>query len=104
VVRHVGQQPGGAGLRRRRQQDGLLQRDVAAAWLNVLAGNDPGTPDGAFDDVADWIQAGLEWLDATPQPVRANSAAWKTDVGGLQAGSEIHNELDAWNNEGDMFL
>ncbi|GGE52068.1 hypothetical protein GCM10011517_19750 [Actibacterium pelagium] len=94
----------------------LIERDLVAAWLNVMAGNEYQTApeDGeSFETAEYWIDQAIAYLnyyydEASPQHKKS---AWHDgfnpdgiDGNGdeIVSGSEIHNALDGWNNSGEL--
>jgi hypothetical protein len=91
----------------------LIERDLVASWLNVMAGNDKNeaTPEG--EDAEYWIDQAIAYLNAvSPGDKKAWSDGVLYDSNGdgvtdgddeyTESGSDIHNALDGWNNSGEL--
>jgi hypothetical protein len=102
-------------------QDGrfVLARDEIATWLNYLAGNPIGE---ATDENSPktYLNEGIDWLQATSTggsqndtfdswseggaAVKTSSPTWQVAItGNADSASEIHTQLDSYNNTGSTF-
>jgi hypothetical protein len=97
----------------------VLARDEIATWLNYLAGNpigdatDPNSPHTYLDEGIDWLQAtstngsAADTFDSWSEggaKVPASSPIWQQAIAGnVDSASEIHTQLDSYNNTGSTF-
>ena len=94
----------------------LIERDLVAAWLNYMAGNDVTVDGSDGNDAQFWIDQAIQYLNYFSEPGNKSQkkSAWSQgidmnndgdldDPGDIQSGSDIHSALDGWNNDGNLF-
>ncbi|SFS05165.1 MSCRAMM family protein [Yoonia litorea] len=96
----------------------LIERDLVASWLNVMAGNDPNMTTPLGEDAMYWIDQAIYYLNGLNEADRGDKkAAWgsgvrydsdndgdiDSDDAFTESGSDIHTALDGWNNSGDLY-
>ncbi|HEY9599839.1 MAG TPA: hypothetical protein V6D33_19430, partial [Cyanophyceae cyanobacterium] len=87
-----------------------VARDLAAAWLNSLAGNPIELENTAAKDMADYIADAVDWIKATSNAsgnifaagsaVSAADSAWTSSnfLANTDSGINIQNVLDGYNH------